>query len=111
LSQLMTALMSSLLALLEGRFDEAAGLMQAADATREPEILIYFARHYAEMGMVDSAMAALKQALQCGFICAPETLASDAWFGGVRAHPEFELLLNSARSRVAAARSTLARLA
>jgi DNA-binding winged helix-turn-helix (wHTH) protein len=111
LSQLMTALMSSLLALLEGRFDEAAVLMQAADAIPEPEILIYFARHYAEMGMVDWAMAALKQALQCGFICAPETLASDAWLGGVRAHQEFELLLNSARSRVAAARSTLSKLA
>ena len=106
LSQLMTALMRSLLALLEGRFDEAAGLMKAADATREPEILIYFARHYSEMGMVDSALAALKRAVQSGFMCSPETLASDAWLGGVRAHPEFEWLMNTAKSQVATARST-----
>jgi DNA-binding winged helix-turn-helix (wHTH) protein len=108
LSQLMTAPMSSLLALLEGRFDDAAAVMNAADTTREPEILVYFARHYAEMGLLDAAMAALKQAVQSGFICAPETLVSDTWLGAVRAHPEFESVRSAADSQVAAARSGLA---
>jgi DNA-binding winged helix-turn-helix (wHTH) protein len=46
LSKLMVALMSSLLAVLEGRASEAVQLMETADTTREPEILLYFARHY-----------------------------------------------------------------
>jgi hypothetical protein len=96
--------------LLEGRFEEAAGLMKAVDATREPEILVYFARHYAEMRLVDFAVTALKQAVQSGFVCAPETLACDAWLEPVRAHPEFESLLSMAKGQVAAARSTLATL-
>ena len=106
LSQLMTALMESLLALLEGRFADAAALMQSADATREPEILVYFARHYAEMRMPDVAVAALKLAMQSGFICAPQTLASDKWLETVRSHPEFGALLRTLEAQVSAARSS-----
>lgn len=108
LSRLMTALMRSLLALLEGRDQDAVALMQAADATLEPEILVYFARHYAEMRLVDAAIAALHQAVQSGFVCAPETLASDAWLEPVRAHREFESLIRAAEGKISVARSGLA---
>jgi hypothetical protein len=67
LIQAMIALMSSLSALLEGRADDAVLLMQTADTTREPEILVYFARHYARLKLPDLAVTALKQAAQSGF--------------------------------------------
>ena len=58
LSNFMTALMSSLFALLEGRSDEAVRLMETADTTREPEILVYFARHYSRLKLADLAVTA-----------------------------------------------------
>jgi tetratricopeptide (TPR) repeat protein len=106
LSRLMTALMSSLLALLEERSDEAVRLMEDADATREPEILVYFARHYSEMKLPDSAVTALKRAAQSGFVCAPKTLNSDPWLSALRKHPEFGSLLHSTETLVDEARSS-----
>jgi tetratricopeptide (TPR) repeat protein len=107
LSGLMIGLMGSLQALLEDRVDEAVRQMEATDTTREPEILVYFARHYSQMGLVDSAVNALRRAAQSGFVCAPDTLNSDAWLGAVRKHPEFASLLSAAETRVAQTRSTL----
>jgi DNA-binding winged helix-turn-helix (wHTH) protein len=106
LSTLMTALMSSLLALLEGKADEAVRLMETADTTREPEILVYFARHYARLKQVDSAITALKRAAESGFVCAPETLISDAWLTAVQKHSEFASLLGTAETLVQEARSS-----
>lgn len=106
LSNLMTSLMSSLLALLEGNADKAVRLMAAADTTREPEILVYFARHYAQMGLPDLAVSALRRAAQSGFVCPPNTLNSDAWLSALRGHSEFGSLLNTAESLVAEARSS-----
>ncbi len=106
LSELMTALMSSLLALLEGKTDEAVRLMETADTTREPEILVYFARHYARLKQVDSAITALKRAAESGFVCAPETLISDAWLTALRKRSEFASLLGTAETLVQEARSS-----
>ena len=106
LSTLMTALMSSLLALLEGKADEAVRVMETADTTREPEILVYFARHYARLNQVDSAITALKRAAESGFVCAPETLISDAWLTAVQKHSEFASLLGNAETLVQEARSS-----
>ena len=106
LSKLMTALMSSLLALLEGKADEAVGLMEETDTTREPEILVYFARHYAQIGRAELAVRALKQAAESGFVCAPSTLCSDAWLSALREHSEFGSLLSTAESLVEEARSS-----
>jgi DNA-binding winged helix-turn-helix (wHTH) protein len=106
LSTLMTALMSSLLALLEGKADEAVRLMETADTTREPEILVYFARHYARLKQLDSAITALKRAAESGFVCAPDTLISDAWLTGLRKHSEFASLLDTAETLVQEARSS-----
>ena len=106
LSKLFTALMRSLLALLEGRADEAVRLMEDADTTREPEILVYFARHYAQIGLAESAITALKRAAQSGFVCAPKTLSSDAWLSTLREHSEFSSLLSNAETLVEEARSS-----
>ena len=106
LSKLLTALLGSLLALLEGRFDEAVRLMEETDATREPEIQVYFARHYAQMGLADSAVKALKRAARSGFICAPNTLNSDLWLSALQKHPEFGSLLNTAETLIEEAQSS-----
>jgi DNA-binding winged helix-turn-helix (wHTH) protein len=106
LSRLMTALMSSLLAVLEGRREEAVRLMEATDTTREPEILIYFARHYGRLKLPDQAVRALKLAAQSGFVCASNTLISDAWLRALRKHSEFGSLLSAADSLVLKARSS-----
>ena len=105
LSKLMTALMGSLLALLEGRSGEAVRLMEETDTAREPEVLVYFARHYARIGRAEPAARALKRAAQLGFVCAPNTLNSDAWLSPLREHPEFDSLLSTAEALVQEARS------
>jgi tetratricopeptide (TPR) repeat protein len=107
LSHLMTALMSSLMALLHGKCAEAIEQMKSADATRDPEILVYFARHYSRMGLPDSALDALRRAAQAGFVCAPMTLTSDPWLEALRSHAEFRSLLNQAESAVERARIEL----
>ncbi|KAA6459056.1 hypothetical protein DYQ86_17395 [Acidobacteria bacterium AB60] len=98
LSRLMTALMSSLLALLEDRPDEAVRLMQASDTSCDPEIQLYFARHYARLGLLDTAAAALQAAARSGFTCAPLTLKSDVWLAALHKHPAFPALLQDAES-------------
>jgi hypothetical protein len=105
LSGLMKALMGSLLAVLEGRTEEAVRVMDAADTTRDPEILVYFARHYSRLRLADSAVRALKRAVESGFVCAPQTLTSDSWLSAVRRHPEFGSLLGDAEALVERARS------
>jgi DNA-binding winged helix-turn-helix (wHTH) protein len=110
LSILMNALMSSLLAVLEARHDEAVRLMEEANANREPEVLIYFARHYSRMKMADRAVKALKMAAESGFVCAPDTLNSDPWLSAVRKHAEFGSILSTAERLVHDARSSIVRL-
>jgi DNA-binding winged helix-turn-helix (wHTH) protein len=104
LSRLMTALLESLLAILEGRADEAVSFMEAADTVREPEILTYFARHYAYVGLAEQAMKDAKQALHSGFVCAPQTLRRDPWLSTLLEHPQFESLLSEAETLVEEAR-------
>ena len=84
--------------------------METADTTREPEILVYFARHYAWRKQVDSAIAALKRAAESGFICAPDTLISDDWLSALRKHSEFASLLGTAETLVQDAQSSALKL-
>lgn len=109
LSKLIAALMASLLAILEGRSEEAKNIMDHADTSREPEILVYFARQYSHMRELDSAVAALQQAARSGFTCAPETLKSDAWLLPLRKHRQYRSLLNQAEALVEKARSSFLR--
>ena len=96
LSEFMKGLMGSLLALLEDRFDVAFQSMEAMTIRHEPELLVYLARRYSYIGAPASAISALRRAAQTGFVCAPETLRSDAWLSGARAHPEFGSVLADA---------------
>jgi DNA-binding winged helix-turn-helix (wHTH) protein len=109
LSELMSALMSSLLAVLEGKHRKAARLMEEADAAYEPEIVMYFARHYARMGMGERAVECLRSAMNGGFVCAPETLEGDSWLGTARESAEFGALVKEAETRVERARVGLSR--
>jgi DNA-binding winged helix-turn-helix (wHTH) protein len=105
-SKLITALMASLLAILEGKPDEAESIMDEADTSREPEILFYFARHYGYMGLLDSSIKALERAARSGFTCAPDTLKSDPWLLPLRKHREFGRLLSNTDAVVGKARSS-----
>jgi DNA-binding winged helix-turn-helix (wHTH) protein len=107
LSRLMTALMSSLLAVLEGKADEAVRLMLATDTAHEPEILVYFARHYARLKLAEPAIDALKRAAQSGFVCPPATLKSDPWLTALRKHPEFASVVSTAETLLHEARMSL----
>ncbi len=106
LSRLMTALMDSLLAIVEDRGNEAVALMEGADTVREPEIQAYFARHYAYLGMGDRAMEAATRAQRSGFIYAPQTLRSDPWLSALRSHPQFESLLGGSEASIVEARAS-----
>jgi DNA-binding winged helix-turn-helix (wHTH) protein len=97
-SELMSGLMASLLAVLERRFDTAFDCMQKIRIPREPEALIYFARHYSRIGAAEDAIGTLKQAAQSGFICAPSTLRADPWLAAARQHPGFAELLAGAEN-------------
>ena len=105
----MTALMSSLLAALEGRAEDAARLMEAANTTHEPGIKVYFARHYAQLGLTNSALSAPQQAAQLGFVCAPITLTSDAWLSTLGQHSGFGSLLKNLETLVEEAKSSFER--
>jgi DNA-binding winged helix-turn-helix (wHTH) protein len=108
LSLLMTTLMSSLLALLEGRNDEAIQLMESADATYDPEILVYFARHYARMGLADAAVHVIERAAISGFRCSADTLRFDPWLHAVRQHGKFKALLSAAEDEALQHKAILA---
>jgi hypothetical protein len=89
----MNALMGSLLALLQGRTDQGVRIMDQADTTRDPEILVYFARHYARGKHTEKAVQALHRAAQAGFVCAPITLRTDPWLSPLRKQRQFQCLL------------------
>ena len=89
LSSLMTGLMGSLLAILEDRRDEAAAMMRNADVHREPEILFYFARHFAMLGDEAQTIHMVQRARREGFTVS-YALAHDAVFGKARSRHEFQ---------------------
>jgi DNA-binding winged helix-turn-helix (wHTH) protein len=105
-SKLITALMASLLAILEGKTDEAESIMDEADTSREPEIMVYFARHYGHMRLLDSSIKALQLAARSGFTCAPDALKSDPWLIPLRKHRELGALRSHAEALVEKARSS-----
>ena len=103
LSVLMSALLGSLLAILQGKREEAVRLMESADTRREPEVLVYFARHYAQIGLPASAARSLQKAVRAGFVCAPETLVDDPWLASLRKHCVFGAMLAESRALVSEA--------
>lgn len=109
LSKLMSALLGSLRAILEGKAGDAVELMESADTACEPEVLFYFARQYARIGRVASATRSIRKATEAGFVCAPETLVNDPWFESLRKHRGFASILAESRANVEEAKSTFAR--
>lgn len=108
LSRLITSLMGSLLAILENQRAKASRLMATIETIRDPEILMFVARHYSRCGFKDSAVAALKQAFRSGFVCSPETLKSDPWLRPLHDHAEYNSVLRESKKFVQAARAEFA---
>ena len=107
LSELMNALLQSLAAVLEGQPEEAIRWMETADTVREPEVLMYFARHYSYIDKADLAFATLQKAFEAGFVCAPETLKSDPWFAALRRSSGMERFVEQMESRTKTAQKAL----
>jgi DNA-binding winged helix-turn-helix (wHTH) protein len=103
LSNLMSALLQSLLDVLENRTEQAVRQMQQTDASLDPEILLYFGRHYSRIGEAQRATETIKKAETLGFTCAPSTLKFDPWLSGVREHPGFRSILLAAETLTASA--------
>ena len=107
LSQLLSGLMHSLLALLEDRQEDALASLRLTRVEREPEVLFYKSRHYSYLGAADEAIATLNEAMSSGFIPSPSTLRSDPWLCCARGHSGFESVLSTAASAAAQAESLL----
>lgn len=96
LGPLMRGLMASLLALLEGKGDEAVSIMENTEVIDEPEMLFYFARHCAMAGASAPMLEMVRRARVMGF-SSSRTLESDPAFEGLRTHSGFSKELEQAR--------------
>jgi DNA-binding winged helix-turn-helix (wHTH) protein len=65
--KMMHTLMSSLLAVLDGEAERAAGLMNDSDEVRDPEVFFYLARHYAMFDDLEGAIQMVRRARLAGF--------------------------------------------
>jgi len=107
LSPLMSGLMQSLLAMLEGRHQDAADTMARAGVVRDPEVFFYFARHFSMMGNSRQAVEMLQRALDEGF-SASYSMDRDAVWSPARKHRGFKQVLHRAKAREAAAAKAFA---
>ncbi len=92
----MSSLMASLLAVLEGRAEDAIALMESENIIREPEGLFYLARHCGMLNAAGPAIHLVRRARLGGFwsFC---SLQRDSAFTGIRNRPEFDDELREAR--------------
>ena len=104
LSTLMSGLMRSLLAVLEGRRREAAEIMNGMKVERDPEVLFYLARHFAMLKTPDESVALLLRARTQG-LTSSRTLENDPVFTRLRNRSDFQRELGYSRTREQAARS------
>ena len=95
LGPVMSALMASLLAILNGKPTEAMDLIENAEVFQEPEVLFYLARHCGMLNAADLAVRTLRRARLEGFWSSC-TLKQDPVFAGLRNLPEFECELQEA---------------
>jgi DNA-binding winged helix-turn-helix (wHTH) protein len=96
LSPLMSGLMASLLAILEGKGEAGMAIMRRTEVLHEPEILFYFARHCAMLNVAVSTIQVLRRARLGGFTSS-QALEHDAVFARMRDHPDFAQELRVAR--------------
>ena len=106
LSPLMFGLMASLLAVLEGRSEEAIAVIEHTEVLHEPELLFYLARHLAMLNVAPAAVEMLQRARRAGF-SSSRALEQDAAFAEVRNQPGFDHEREEAKSREAHASQIL----
>jgi DNA-binding winged helix-turn-helix (wHTH) protein/tetratricopeptide (TPR) repeat protein len=106
LSPLMFGLMASLLAVLEGKSEEAIAIITQTEVLHEPELLFYLARHLAMLNLAPAAVEMLQRARRAGF-SSFRALEQDAAFAGVRNQPGFDDEREEAKNREAHASQTL----
>ncbi len=106
LSPTMLGLMSSLLAVLEGRRARAMAVIQGLRLEREPEGTFYLARHLAMLEAVPESLRTLQRAREEGF-ASSYALAHDEAFRPLRAHRGFQVELEQARAGERGARRAL----
>jgi hypothetical protein len=108
LSPLMAGLMGSLLAVLEGRRQQAADLMASLHIAREPEAVFYLARHHAMIGDTVSTVQMLQRARREG-LASSFTLEHDAAFTAIRGAAAFRRELRESAVLERLTRNELAR--
>lgn len=108
LSALMSGLMSSLLALLEGRRRDAKTMMKGMQVEQEPEVVFYLARHLAMLNDAPECIALLQRARAQGFTSS-HTLMHDEVFKPLRKRADFQREADRARAREQEARLAFGR--
>ena len=103
----MFALMGSLLAVLEGRREDALSLVERARFVYEPEGAFYFARHCGMLNDAASAVRLIRRARKEGF-WSSQTLERDSAFEEMRGLAEFKSEICEAKLLEAKARAALA---
>jgi hypothetical protein len=89
LGPMMYGMMASLLAVLEGRCNDALALIEKADFTPDPEGLFYLARHCGMLNAAAPALAMVRRAREGGF-CSSICLEQDHAFANIRGQAEIE---------------------
>jgi len=100
----MQAGMESLLAITEGRFEDAVARMETRVAVADPEMVFYMARHHAYMGRAMEAQQMIRTAMERGFTVPRQTLCGDPWLASVRADAGFGDLMRRSEELVERAR-------
>jgi DNA-binding winged helix-turn-helix (wHTH) protein len=96
LSPVMSVVMGSLLAILEGRSEQALDLIRNAEPFREPEILFYLARHLGMLDARDLTIRFLQRAREEGF-WSSTAMENDPAFAQLRNSHEFDLELEETK--------------
>ena len=104
LSDLMSGLMGSLLAILERKRRDAMTLMNGMQIDHDPEIAFYLARHFAMLNAPAESVAMVQRARLHGHTSS-HTLAHDAVFTPFRKRADFQRELDLARSKEQEARA------
>jgi DNA-binding winged helix-turn-helix (wHTH) protein len=107
LSVLMSTLLGSLLAILEDKPDRALRLMESVDTRNEPEIRVYFARHYVRVGDAPGAIRCLEHAAQNGFVCSQVTMRTDPWLSALSRQRSFKAFIAKAEVMADSAERTV----
>jgi DNA-binding winged helix-turn-helix (wHTH) protein len=95
LGPVMSVLMTSLLAILDGKLAEAMDLIEDTEVVQEPEVLFYLARHCGMLSAAEPTVRTLRRARLEGFWSSC-TLKQDPVFAGLRNLPEFECEIHEA---------------